>query len=125
MTNNNHALQNESTFYQNTVYHNNWLAEIYKEMTLANQPKPQPTENPEQGPSLQYKLPTQQLVTSLLDQNPNNLLVSELVSTPPNFEETTSTNNDMDIDSSITSPKPQQQPQIQQTQQLQQQQLVH
>jgi len=125
VTNNNHALQNEFIFYQNTAYHNNCLAEIYKEMTLANQPKLQPTENPEQGPSSQYKLPTQQLVTSLLYQNPNNPLVSELVFTLPNFEETTSTNNDMDIDSSTTPPKPQQQPQIQQIQQLQQQQPLH
>ena len=51
VNNNNHALQNESTFYQDIAYHNNCLAEIYKEMTLANQSKPQPTENPEQGPS--------------------------------------------------------------------------
>ena len=87
-------------FYKNEAFHNNCLAEIYEQNKLADQPKSQPTNNPEQGSSLQHKPPVQQPTQSSNDHHLNNPLTSKPISSTPVSEEATNTNNDMDIDNS-------------------------
>ena len=100
VTNNNHELQNETMFYKNEAFHNNCLAEIYEQNKLADQPKSQPTNNPEQGSSLQHKPPVQQPTQSSNDHHLNNPLTSKPISSTPVSEEATNTNNDIDINNS-------------------------